>query len=144
MRSNLRCLDCGAEYLYLGSPPHKGVCPNCGSEAVPAAPPVEIREAEPLGDPRDDDAVTVTDRQTIRVTLADQTGREIRAVLTVDWEASSAMLAFVRVGDQCVSATALEIADILPETCLDQLASDLGLALETPDAYETRSGVADA
>ncbi|THE64627.1 hypothetical protein D8Y22_11985 [Salinadaptatus halalkaliphilus] len=33
----LQCYRCGTEYEYVGTPPHPGQCPVCGSPCVPPA-----------------------------------------------------------------------------------------------------------
>ncbi len=40
----LDCLQCGAEYAYIGAGPHSGTCPDCGSTCV--SPVGELRLTE--------------------------------------------------------------------------------------------------
>jgi hypothetical protein len=37
MVASLQCYQCNAEYNYIGSGPHLGRCPACGSSCVPPA-----------------------------------------------------------------------------------------------------------
>lgn len=39
----LRCYRCGTEYDYIGTAPHPGRCPGCGSPCVPPAGDLTIR-----------------------------------------------------------------------------------------------------
>ncbi len=65
----LHCFACGHDYDHLGSDPHPGRCPACGSPGVPPA--GHLRAAS---DPRP----VESDGATHRIDAVDATGRHFR------------------------------------------------------------------
>lgn len=109
----LLCFRCAHEYAYVGSTPHPGACPACGSRQVPLSGELVFRDIEVVGQVGSETAA-------IMVTANDATSRAFEFYLLTGDGDRQASLVRLNIADEIVPLTE-EVQRYLPvESALEE------------------------
>jgi len=97
--TKITCYTCGNRYGYIGRGTHKGACPDCGSQLVSLSGTTSVEHVEVVDSGRyvDSDGgesevpMELTEQEVFVFNIKDQTQRQIRLSIRVDWSDKTAV-----------------------------------------------------
>lgn len=122
---SLHCYRCDHVYVHIGTEPHRGECPNCGSRAVPPAGEIEVQPIVPLSHSKR----TTASIKEYPVRGSDSTDRNFEYHTTVESREADSAVVSLRVvtvdGERPLETAAALRTELVPSETISAALADV-------------------